>query len=140
MDETVLWESIRTQQNKSQAGLSAGRYLTQGVTIKSDAYQYEFKLGWQNGKQQVLEPISLDYKKGGDIVDKANTWAGRLLELSRKSEFEMTAVITSPTPRSNLRDHNRAKQLLSRAPQVRMVVESEEIETVWRTILRDVRD
>lgn len=52
-------------------------------TVSSDVYPYEFHGSFQNGKPNVIEPISLDLLGGSSIVEKANHWAGRLVALKR---------------------------------------------------------
>ncbi len=120
-DEVEVWTGV--EQRLRDRGL-AGR-VKFGVELTSDVYHYKFRTGWQNGKPQVLEPISFDILSPTEMIEKANTWSGRLHTLGRSQDFGFTGVIAGPQ-RADLQDaYNRAKVILSGAPHVRRIVTEE---------------
>jgi len=120
----------------TEAGLLAR--LRRGVEVRGKEYEYSFYAGWSNGTLQVLEPISLDLVNPADMVDKANMWSGRLLNLARAAEFQCTAVIAPPTEGPSLRKLDRALAILQSAPAVRAVVPENRIDQVIEAIRRDI--
>jgi len=108
-------------------------------TLKSDAYQFDFRGSFQNGKPNVIEPISLDCGEGSTIVEKANKWAGRLVALKLGQDFSFHAILAPPAKKS-LRDYfERARLVLSSQSDVvkHLIVEDEdkdELEELLREI------
>lgn len=96
-------------------------------------------MSWHNGKQQVAEPISLDYAHNKSIIERANTWVGRLVDLSQGSEFEMTAIIYTPDGRHDKKGdtYRKARDMLAHAPKVRRVIDSGELDDLWQMIISD---
>lgn len=133
-DESAILNAIESKLR--QAGLL--RQLETKVQVSSPDYAYKFKLGWTNGTRQVLEPISLDYKAPNDVVDKANTWSGRLLNLSKGEDFLMTGVVAPPADAALNAAYEQALRLLREAPQVRQIVTEEQLDVVIDSIESDL--
>lgn len=107
-------------------------------SLASDTYSHEFHAGWRNGKPQVLEPISFDYSTPARIVDKANLWSGRLLDLSRENDFGFTGVVAPPAEKSYLGVYERALNVLSKAPSVRDLIEEKDADKAIAAIALDL--
>lgn len=130
VDEKDLWSRIE------KGFLDKGIYrdIQSDVEISGSNYSYVFKAGWKNGIRRVIEPISFDYLDPREIIDKANTWSGRLLNLSKGTniDFRLTAVI-SPSPSKlpgtvKLYDaYCRAQDILLEAPRLEKVMPQEGI-------------
>lgn len=133
--EDDIWRSIEGSLRNQGLHLR----LDQKVEISSDQYSYEFRRGWQNGVVQVLEPISFDHVDGPYLLEKANTWCGRLLNLQQAStKFQLTAVIALPES-PDVQDHfQRAQRMLSGAPNLRKIVEEDAFESFIPEILGDL--
>lgn len=138
VDHKALWIRILEDRNKSRLGRQIAPSLEKKVTLKGPDYELDFQMGWQNGVQQVAEPISFDYSKSGSIVERANTWVGRLTELVRGDEFSMTAVVHPPPGQRHRDAYERAKGILRRAPNVRILIESDKLDELWKLIARDL--
>jgi len=97
-------------------------------TLSSDIYQYEFHGSYQNGKPNVIEPISFDLLGGSSIVEKANQWAGRLVALKLGRDFAFHAILAPPTNVSLRPYFDRALRLLSTQKDVvkHLIVEKED--------------
>ena len=107
------------------------RHLDASLTprkLESDLYQYEFHGSFQNGKPNVIEPISLDLQGGSSIVEKANQWAGRLVALKHSQDFAFHAILAPPADRSLRIYFDRARQLLAGQKDVvkHLIVEKED--------------
>lgn len=109
------------------------------LVLASDLYRYEFRAAWRNGTTQVLEPISLDYTRAHDIVERANTWAGRLVALSHSGmPFHMTALITdAPAAPERREKYEAAVKILRASDRVRTVVPIRDAEKVAAMVLAD---
>jgi hypothetical protein len=105
----------------------------------SDVYRYEFHGSFQNGKPNVIEPISLDLLGGPSIVEKANQWAGRLVALKLSQDFAFHAILAPPTDESLRPYSDRARRLLGSQKDVvkHLIVEREDqdqLEDLFREI------
>ena len=101
---------------------------------------FEFKLSWQNKVPQVLQPISFDYEKSGDILDKALIWNGRLQALDKDPTFKMTGVVAPPRNLAHHDQYNDAVAILSEAPRVRKILTESEFEAFIPEIEHDLRN
>lgn len=79
-DEMEVWTGLEAFLRRQ--GL-LGRIDTQ-VEVKAPSFSYQFRAGWLNGVQQVLEPISLDHLAKSEVIDKAN----RLVRTPSESDCE----------------------------------------------------
>ena len=92
--------------------------------IETENYHYDFKGSFTNGQLNVLEPISFDLIDPTSIVEKANTWVGRLSTLERSQEFEFNGILAAPHLKSRIPDFERAvKMLRSHHSVKRLLVE-----------------
>jgi hypothetical protein len=106
--------------------------------IQSANYHYEFEAGWQNGKPQVLEPISFDMAQPRSILDKANLWTGRLANLNRGADFAFSAVVAPPTEPRLANAFDQAMAMLRSAPTVREIVTEDHLDRLFDLIRRDM--
>jgi hypothetical protein len=113
--------------------------LKYGRVIGGADYQYMFKAGWDNGKPQVLDAISLDLRDGNRIMEKASHWSGRLYNLAKSSDFAFTGVVAPPQDTSLLKAFSRAMSLLSDSPNVRDVIPETDAEQALHNIEQDLR-
>lgn len=112
--------------------------LRKDVEIKSNKYDYKFKLGWQNGQPQVMEPISFDYVNKEEIIEKANKWVGRLYNLQEAGDFQMTGIVAPPQRHELSTAFRQALDILSEAPKVRTLVREDQIEGFVPEIEKDL--
>lgn len=140
VDERTIWE--QTVQHPAISAVLRSERLDEDVEIKTDRYSYRFKLGWVNGRQQVAEPVSLDYKEPRDITEKAIKWVGRLHELASSNPFELVAIV-SPMPAEETgraaTEYKAALQLLKDAESVRKVLTVDDQAKLARLIQADLQ-
>ena len=117
---------------------SVSHSIKWAYSITAPNYYYEFQAGWMNGKPQVLEPISFDLAVGKNIIEKANNWTGRLLNLSRGNDFAFTAVVAPPSEATLGRAFQKAIAMLNGAPCVREIVVEDHAERVLQLIQSDL--
>jgi hypothetical protein len=132
VDGNALWDLVRAH----AAFQPIAAELQPAIRIHAPLYDYVFKAGWRNGTQQVVEPISLDYQRPGEMVEEANKWRGRLDQLTEKNDFYLTAIITPPPTGAAAEKYLQAKQILQTSPRVRGVYDPSEIED-FTTLVRD---
>jgi Protein of unknown function (DUF3037) len=126
LDETLRRTGLATKVRKN-------------VTIQGPLYSYDFMAGWRNGTAQVIEPISFDLVHRRSIMDKANTWSGRLHSLQNGRKFQLTGVFAEPAD-PQLRDaFSRALKILDSAPSVRTLIPETEIERAAHLIESDIK-
>jgi hypothetical protein len=86
----------------------------------------------------MMDAISFDYLSASDIIEKANTWTGRLVNLNAANRFRMTGVVSSPQRSDLIPVFEQAVTLLRESPGVRAVVREEEIDSFLPEIERDL--
>jgi hypothetical protein len=114
--------------------------LEKDVSIKSSKYEYKFKLGWQNGTRQFMEPISFDYLEKESVIEKANKWVGRLYNLKDAESFQLTGIVAAPQQRRLANAFNQAVEILKDAPNVREIIREEKIEDFIPEIEKDLAE
>lgn len=86
----------------------------------------------------ISEPISFDYTKGGELVEKAYAWSGRLSDLGRRLDFRMTGVVAPPQDESLLEKYDEAISILRESPKVRNIIPEDEFDRFVPEIERDL--
>lgn len=114
-------------------------YVKEGVPLSAKNYSYTFKVGWVNGKQQVLEPISFDFINSHDVIEKAVTWSGRLANLAKGANFQMTAVYAIPDSNSWPKECKKALAILQDSPNIRAIVPYPDFEDFIPKIKKDIQ-
>jgi len=136
VDDRTLWEAVR----KRPSIQSLEPKLEGEVTLRTPRFEYTFPVAWHNGHRQVAQPISLDYIYPAQMVDEANKWTGRLVELRREHDFEMTAIVTdAPTEgASSKRKYDQAIEILTLADGVRKVIPQSQADALAELIKKDL--
>jgi DUF3037 family protein len=137
-DAAAIWSGVESRL-MSNSLIGPGKMETGIKLAGAHGYSWTFRTGWQNGTRQVLEPVSFDYLDAKRIVEKANTWLGRLQSLSKVSQFQMTAVVAPPQREDLLRAYRRAVSILGDSPEIRKVVPENHIDEFVPTIEEDLR-
>jgi hypothetical protein len=107
--------------------------------IQAEHYRFSFHAAWQNGKTQVLQPISFDLVDEQKIVEKATRWTGRLYNLSQGADFGFNGVLARPQDRKLDKALNEAIAILSDSPLVRNVVLEEDADSILDQIRDDTK-
>ena len=85
-------------------------------------FNWPFKISWNNGIRQVLEPIPLAFQRPRKIIDNANIWSGRLALLAKVHNFKCTAVISNAPTGSTTEAYNEAYAILRNVHSMRNVI------------------
>jgi hypothetical protein len=88
--------------------------------------------------QARSEPISFNYTKGAELVEKAYAQSGRLPDLGRSLDFRMTGVVAPPQDETLLEKYNEALAILRESPKVRSFVPENEFDRFVPEIERDL--
>lgn len=133
-NESMIWKTVY----QALKAHHLDSHVELGFTMKSASYEHSFRMGWNNGIRQVLEPISLGLRNPGQIIDKAHTWSGRLLNLSTGNEFGCTAVLAPRAEHVDRIAFNDGLQILKEAPSMREVITEDKVNDYMSEIKKDL--
>lgn len=85
--------------------------------IVAPDYEYEFKRAWKNEVWHTYEPVSFDLMESTSIVDKANTWVGRVTSLAEsKEKFKPYLLLGAPREDKLQASFVKAQNILHKMP------------------------
>lgn len=91
--------------------------LVEPKVIETAVYKHEFPIAWKNGVWNSAEAVSFDLIQPSSIVEKANTWLGRLHSLSATPEdVRVHLLLGKPTLEELQGPYLNAKSILLSAP------------------------
>jgi len=80
-------------------------------------YEHEFPLAWKNGVWRASEALSFDLVSSGSILEKANQWLGRAVNLSESQEdFKLYLLLGKPRQEKLLPSFIQAQNILHKMP------------------------
>jgi hypothetical protein len=101
--------------------------------IVAPDYDYEFKRARKNEVWHTYEPVSFDLMEQTSIVDKANTWVGRITSLSQSHEkFKPHLLLGEPREPKLRTAFVKAQNILHRMPCMHEFVREVEAEDFAR--------
>lgn len=133
--EAEIWSVV--EKRLVARGLSG--HIKRDVTLAGVFSQYQFRCGWHNSVPQFIEPVSFDYVEPREVIEKAQLWSGRLLDLSNSKAFKMTAVIAGPRGAGLSEEFNQAVGMLNSMPSVRKVLSENDVDSFMDEIEHDIR-
>lgn len=97
--------------------------------IIGNNYEYEFRHCWKNEKWQAQQPVSFDLLDSDDIVDKANTWVGRITSLTDGGEsFKLFVLLGEPQDKKLVSIFSKAQNILHKMPCEHDFIKEQEAE------------
>ena len=138
VDDAQLWSALVDQ--LIQRRLKPR--LTEDIHLSGAHFNVQFKLGWENCKQQVLQPISLDLLEPSEVTNKLCAWAGKVQDVGKVVDFMFTPVIQPPqNPTDEVMEAYRAGcEYLEDLEQTRDVVEAKDFAVYMDVIEKDLAD
>jgi hypothetical protein len=133
-----IYRSIHRRLFTRLRTLNLQKELHEDVKVEGEHFDHTFKLGWQNGTKQFLEPISFDYTQGHELVEKAYVWSGRLNDLGQHQDFRMTGVVAPPQEQALLGHYEEALKILRESPLIREIVPEDQFENFMPQIEHDL--
>jgi hypothetical protein len=107
--------------------------------IVAPDYEYEFHRAWKNDVWHVYEPVSFDLLDAASILDKANRWVGRGVNLRDSSEaFQMHLLLGAPQDRRLHSTYAKARNALRKMPVEPDLVEENEAEEFAANLEREL--
>jgi hypothetical protein len=102
--------------------------------------EYEFRYAWKNGVWNTCEAVSLDLTESGSIIEKANEWLGRAVNLRESAEdFKLYLLLGKPSNSKPLLDaFRRAERILDKMPVQHQLVPEDEAQTFAKTVEADI--
>lgn len=134
--EIAIEISKKTDANRDLGGLIRREHV-----VQSRSYKMTFPVAWNNGVLKVMNGISLDYSQPAKIVERANTWCGRLYTLGRQEEFKMYGIFATPQGKGpEIRGaFEDAISMLKESEWVEEIFPIEKIERVFEIIRLEAR-
>jgi hypothetical protein len=81
--------------------------------IASSDYEHEFPLAWKNEIWHTSEALSFDLASSGHVLEKANQWLGRALNLSESQEqFKLYLLLGKPRQERLMPSFVKAQNIL----------------------------
>ena len=121
------YDKIWAVVNKTLEAHHLKNYVQLNVPMQADNVDWTFKMSWNNGIQQVLEPMPLAFRRPLKIIDTANIWNGRLNILADKNDFKCTAVISEKPNNDNIEAYYQAVDILNDVKSMRKVITENEV-------------
>lgn len=104
-------------------------------------YEYEFEHARRNGRWNMYEPISFDLLHAETILDKANRWLGRGVNLKdAPEEFKLYLLLGEPQDERLRPAFVKAKNILHKMPVEKEFVAEHEAEDFSRELAAEIRD
>ena len=96
-------------------------------TVDAGGFAYKFEWTHQNGKLNIVQPLSFDLHDAESIRDKASKWFGYCHQLGTTGRVgEMVLVLGAPKVRSNEGAYKNALKMIGDTPiKPNLVMESE---------------
>lgn len=95
----------------------------QAKRIMAKDYDYEFDHAWRNGTWNLYEPISMDLLDADSILDKANRWLGRAINLRDSTEPFHLWMLIGETRMEKLRPaYAKALNILHKMPVQKVLI------------------
>ncbi|HEV2495867.1 MAG TPA: DUF3037 domain-containing protein [Terriglobia bacterium] len=107
--------------------------------IVAPDYEYEFETARKNEVWHTYEPVSFDLMEPTSIVDKANTWVGRITSLAQSEEkFKPYFLLGEPRETKLRVAFIKAQNILHRMPCEPEFVEEAEAEDFAKRLKAEV--
>jgi hypothetical protein len=102
-------------------------------------YEYEFKYCWKNESWHAQQPISFDLLDADDIVEKANSWVGRITSLGDSEEkFKLNVLLGAPQDTKYKTAFGRAQNILNKMPCDHEFIREEEAEEFAEHLRKEI--
>jgi len=80
-------------------------------------YDHEFDHAWKNGVWNLFQPVSMDLLDAESILDKANRWLGRAMNLKdSEDKFRLWMLIGEPRIEKLKPAYRKALNILNKMP------------------------
>lgn len=107
--------------------------------ISAANYEHDFQHCWKNEIWHLYEPISFDLLESTSIVDKANTWLGRITSLAENSErFKLNLLLGSPKDEKLKGSYIKAKNIMHKAACTHQFIEEHEAEKFAEELKKEI--
>jgi hypothetical protein len=102
-------------------------------------YEYEFKYCWKNELWHAQQPISFDLLDADDIVEKANSWVGRITSLSDSEEkFKLNVLLGNPQDTKYKTAFVKAQNILNKMPCDHVFIKEEAAEAFAEHLRQEI--
>lgn len=110
---------------------SPDKVIRHGIELKGKFFAEHFNFGWQNGKFNLVTPVSFDLSQKENIKKKSQQWVGilaNLEEVATTQDYNFDLIIARPSDRSLFAAYENALAILEEYGQLTRVFEQEQLE------------
>lgn len=107
--------------------------------IAGSDYEHEFPIAWRNGVWHASEAVSFDLASAGQVLEKANRWLGRGVNLNEsQEEFKLVLLLGAPRDPKLRAAFASATNMLRKMPCPHELVGEERAEEFADQVERDL--
>ncbi|MEI6785368.1 MAG: DUF3037 domain-containing protein [Verrucomicrobiota bacterium] len=119
-----VWRVYRKELEAKEGILSR----LQPKRIIAKDYDHEFEHAWRNGIWNLFQPVSMDLVDADSILDKANRWLGRAINLKdSEDKFRLWMLIGEPRIEKLRPTYGKALNILNKMPVKKDFVTEREV-------------
>jgi hypothetical protein len=133
-NDDEVWRHYRKALENKQV---LGRLQPKRISGKD--YEHEFEHAWENGIWNVFQPVSMDLADADGILDKANRWLGRAINLQESPEpFRLVMLIGEPRAERLRAAYANGLNILRKMPVDKELVLEQEAEQFSETLAKEM--
>lgn len=107
--------------------------------IVGSDYEHEFPYSWKNGIWHTSEAVSFDLMESGSIIEKANRWLGRAVNLNGcEEEFKIYLLLGKPNQGRLQKAFSTAENILHKMPCEHEFVREEDAESFANFVQEEI--
>jgi hypothetical protein len=108
--------------------------------IISKNYEYNFAYSWKNEVWHLNEAVSFDLIEPQHIVEKANTWLGRVTTLSDTSDkFKLNLLLGKPHDEKHMKAFIKAENIMNKMPCDHEFINENEAEEFASELQKEIK-
>ncbi len=108
--------------------------------ITAKDYEHEFPYAWKNGVWNTCEAVSFDLVEAGSVIEKANAWLGRGVNLGESDErFKVYLLLGQPREQRLLNSFIKAKNILHKMPCDHELVTEDEASEFAELVAKELK-
>jgi hypothetical protein len=112
------------------------------LTIQSEFFSEKFSFGWQNGKYNLVEPVSFNTKIKSNIKENALHWyavLARLKDTAEQKNYNFNLLVEKPKDKSLFKDFENALRLIEETSSPKRIVYTEELKNYVEELAETIK-
>lgn len=125
-NEQYLSQKFRKIVKAKAPSLFEQNLIEENKLIRRNEQEYSFDFAWRNGAYKLVKSISFDVKKAETIQIKSERYFGQftiLADEADKENWRFDLLLARPSDKRLFKPYDKAVDILSRSPHVKLVEE-----------------